>query len=144
MWIMILCLLGCAWIDIRTKRIPNSISYGLILIGMCIGIVRMGAKGMLAGLILSCVLGVLLSLVHAVGGADVKIGAALGAVFGTTGFLYGMAYAILLAGTIGILIIIKQSIRKNESLTTLQRAFVPYMALGFGIVTLQIYGGIIR
>lgn len=144
MLIMLLFLLGCAWLDIRTKTIPNNVSYGMIPMGICIGIVRMGIKEMLSGLILSCIIGIILSLIRAVGGADVKISAALGAAFGTTGFLYGIAYAILLAGAAGVPVVVKHCVSRKNGIITLQRAFVPYMALGFGIVTLQICGGLIK
>lgn len=144
MWYMLLGLFACSWMDIRTKRIPNSVSYGLIPLGICVGIVEMGMKEMLSGLLLSCIIGVILSLIRAVGGADAKISAALGAAFGTTGFLYGIAYAILLAGAAGVPVVVKHCVSRKNGIITLQRAFVPYMALGFGIVTLQICGGLIK
>ena len=144
MWFMLLGLFACSWMDIRTKRIPNSVSYGLIPIGICIGIIRLGVKGMIAGLILSSFTGIVLSLIHAIGGADVKLSTALGAAFGTTGFLYGMAFTVLLAGAAGVPVIIRHWISRDEKITTLQQAFVPYMTVGFGIVTLQICGGLIK
>ena len=137
MWIMLFVLIGCAVVDLRTRRIPNGVTYGLIPFGMGVGIFRMGAKGMVAGLLLACLVGVFLSLLHAVGGADIKIGAALGAAYGTTGFLYGMGYAILIAGITGVVLLVKQLRHKKDDFWGLQCAFVPYMALGFAIVTVQ-------
>lgn len=96
---------AAAWVDIRTRRIPNLISISGMSLGALIYIEQGGFAGML-----HCLLGLSLGFVlllpgylsRSTGAGDVKLMAAVGALLGPKGVLLAFVVAILTGALIGI------------------------------------------
>lgn len=132
-WIMIVLLCGLAIVDIQRRRIPNRLAYGLIPIGCIVGTMEVGFRGMLLGTVGAIAVGLFLFLIHATGGADVKIEIALGAAFGAVGFLDGMVCSVLAAGVIGVFLVGRALVAGRCDIMGMRGAFVPYLTVGFAI-----------
>ncbi len=124
LWAFTLALtLYAGWIDWRTRRIPN----WLTVPGLCIGIAVNGALGGWHGVVLSLegaglALGFLLPLVlmRALGAGDWKLMGAVGALLGPRPFLFLLVVAILVAGAMGTV----QVIRAQRVVVTLKNMWV--------------------
>jgi prepilin peptidase CpaA len=78
---VIAALLG-AWFDVISRRIPNQLTYLAMIIALMVRLVFLGWHGLLEGLLGLALCGgafFLLFMVHAMGGGDVKLMAAVGA-----------------------------------------------------------------
>ena len=115
--------LYAGWFDWRTRRIPN----WLTVPGLCFGIAVNGALGGWHGVLLSLegaglALGLLLHLVlmRALGAGDWKLMGAVGALLGPRPFLFLLVVAILVAGAMGAV----QVIRAQRIVATLRNMWV--------------------
>lgn len=134
-WVFTLALTLCAgWMDWRTRRIPN----WLTVPGLCVGIALNTAPGGWHGTVLALegaglALGLLLPfvLLRALGAGDWKLMGAVGAMLGPKPFLYVLIVAILVAGAMGAV----QVIRANRVIGTLKNMWV--LVQGFLIFGLQ-------
>jgi prepilin peptidase CpaA len=123
-WAFTLALtLSAGWIDWRTRRVPN----WLTAPGLCIGIAVNGAFGGWHGMVLALegaglALGLLLPLVlmRALGAGDWKLMGATGALLGPRSFLFFLVVAILVAGAMGAV----QVIRAQRLVVTLKNMWV--------------------
>lgn len=108
------CLLAAGF-DAATSRIPNQITYVAILLGLAMNgaselAPRLGAAGLmqsLAGLAFCAALGVVCVLLAGMGGGDMKLLAALGAILGFTavGFVLLCALAVAVVYAVANLLI---------------------------------------
>jgi prepilin peptidase CpaA len=162
-----LIALWMSWGDLRTRRIPNYLTFGAALAGLSYNLVVYGWGGLLAGF-LGLVLGfgflILPYLMGGMGAGDVKALAALGAWLGPKATMYLFVYMALAGGVmaLGVLIwkgILWQKIRRgwvslvNLSLcrgevatvdfTPIQKtAGIPYgVAIALGMGVLLVIGG---
>jgi prepilin peptidase CpaA len=74
-------LLG-AWFDVTSRRIPNRLTYPAMLAALVVRLAFLGWRGLLEGLLGLVLCGgifFLLFVIHAMGGGDVKLMAAVGA-----------------------------------------------------------------
>lgn len=108
-WGCLIMLIGAFITDLRTMKIPNWITLpGMIAGGLFHAITDGWAGGWFAvkGAGTGFTLMLLLYLLRAVGGGDVKLFGAIGAWAGATLTLSIMMYSIVIAGCIGLLILI--------------------------------------
>jgi prepilin peptidase CpaA len=115
--------LYAGWIDWRTRRIPN----WLTVPGLCAGIAVNSALGgwhsaarALEGAGLAMVLLLPFVLIRALGAGDWKLMAAVGAFLGPRPFLFVLVVAIIVAGAMGTV----QVIRAQRVLVTLRNMWV--------------------
>lgn len=95
--------------DIRTMRIPNLLTLSAIISGLFVHLLMDGLQGWLmsmGGLLAGFGLMFVLYLAGAVGAGDVKIFGGIGAWTGVLFTLQAMVYSIIIAGVIGLLILI--------------------------------------
>lgn len=96
---------AAAWVDLRTRRIPNPISLAGIGLGLLTALELGGIEGLVrsfAGLGLGAVLLLPGYLLRSTGAGDVKLMAAVGALLGPKGVLLAFVVAILSGALIGI------------------------------------------
>jgi prepilin peptidase CpaA len=134
-WGLTLALtLYAGWMDLRTRRIPN----WLTVPGLCVGIALNAAFGGWHGVLLALqgaglALGLLLPLVlmRALGAGDWKLMGAVGSLLGPRPFLSVLVTAILVAGAMGTV----QVIRAHRVRVTLRNMWV--LVQGFFTFGLQ-------
>lgn len=115
-----LCAIG-AWVDSATRRIPNVLTYPAILLGLGINAIlvptlaAMHADGVLAwlgspgpresllGFLLCAAVGILGFMSRGLGGGDVKLLAAVGALIGLAAVVPVLLNTLLIAAAIGII-----------------------------------------
>lgn len=104
----------CAIADHRTGRIPNALTVPGLLLGLALGALGGGVAGAVAslcGAALAAIVPALLNRAGALGGGDLKLFAALGALAGprlgleieTAAFLFGAAHGLVAWGRAGCL-----------------------------------------
>ena len=111
---LILVCAVAAWIDAGTSRIPNPLTYIAILVGLVLGAIGtlfakagmpvatqwLGSPGLsqsLLGLGLCGAIGIVSFIAAGMGGGDVKILAALGAILGSKAVAPALLYALMAA-----------------------------------------------
>lgn len=108
-YILAVFILIAFYLDVRYHKIPNWLSMGGILIGFIYHGISDGLSGIVFSLLGVCAGGgimLFLYLFKGVAAGDVKLFAAIGAITGVQFTLYGLMYSVLLAGLIGVIIII--------------------------------------
>src|SRR2546425_11393857 len=91
----------CVIADVRTRRIPNAISGSAVLLGITLNTAYQGTAGLLESLAgLGVTMGVLLwpFAMGGIGGGDVKMMGAIGALLGPRLALLGLGAGAILAG----------------------------------------------
>ncbi|HMF93568.1 MAG TPA: A24 family peptidase [Vicinamibacterales bacterium] len=99
---------AACWFDVRTRRIPNSLTFPAAALGLVAASVAHGGQGMAAsaaGLLVGLAMFFPLFLLKGLGAGDVKLMGALGAWLGTSVML-GVAFYTSLAGGILALVLI--------------------------------------
>ena len=93
---------AAAFTDVRSRRIPNKLTYPAMLAGMAAQAVAHGWRGLLLSLGGALIFGgvfLLFHLVRAMGAGDVKLAAALGCILGPAGSWQTM-FATAMAGAV--------------------------------------------
>jgi len=99
---------AACWFDVRTRRIPNSLTFPAAALGLVAASVLHGGPGLassVAGLLVGLAIFFPLFLLKGLGAGDVKLMGALGAWLGTS-MMFGVAYYTSLAGGILALVLI--------------------------------------
>ena len=134
-FILIFFLIALSWIDYRTYRLPNKLTFPLMLFGLLNGYITNKAIESFIGLILGYL--IFFSLEHfykviknkdAIGRGDAKLLAVGGAWCGWI----GLPYIILIAsstGLIAVLLFKKYLLKSNGHIP-----FGPFLALGIALV----------
>lgn len=118
---LVLLVTTSALFDVRTKRIPNNLTLTAIIFGIFLNVIFRKFEGFVfSGLGFLLGLGILLFpfILGGMGGGDVKLMAAIGALKGWRFVLLTTVYSGLVGGIIIIIILIKQ----KRLLVTLKRA----------------------
>lgn len=108
-YILAVFILIAFYLDVRYYKIPNWLTMSGIMIGFIYHGIFDGLSGVLFslfGLLAGGGLLLLFYLFKGVAAGDVKLFAAIGAITGVQFTLYGLMYSVLLAGLIGVIIII--------------------------------------
>jgi len=108
----------CIGVDLRTRRIPNLLSGSAILAGPVLNALYFGRPGLLASLVgFALTVGILLGpfALGGIGGGDVKMMGAVGALLGPRLALAGVAAGMILGGAIMTLHLLRRG-RLREKL----------------------------
>jgi prepilin peptidase CpaA len=106
--------------DLRTRRIPNRLTFGIAALGLLLaisGFGRMSFGAAIAGFVLG--LGLMLPghLIGATGAGDVKLFAALGSVLGPSAVAMAYLYTAIAGGLLALIV----SMGRSSLMTTLER-----------------------
>jgi prepilin peptidase CpaA len=94
-------------VDVRTRRIPNLLTFGAALGGLLIQILASGLQGALAaagGWLVGTLLFLPFFLLRGMGGGDVKLLAGIGAWLGPADTVWLAAYSALAGGALGVVV----------------------------------------
>ena len=103
----LLLTLIAAWIDHRTGLIPNRLTASALILGLGLGLASDGGSGLLlamAGIFATALVPLLLFRFRAMGGGDVKLFAALGALLGAGSALEAEIVAFFLGALQGLVV----------------------------------------
>ncbi len=120
-WLAIAVAATAAIVDFRQHRIPNRLTYPLIVVGLALQTALHGWRGLLLSLAGGIVFGgifLVFYLVRAMGAGDVKLAAALGCIVGLSQSPQLM-YAVAVAGGLMALIYILLSGRFKQTMRNL-------------------------
>ena len=122
---VVVALLG-AWMDVISRRIPNRLTYPAMLAAMVVRFGFLGWRGLLEGLLGLVLCGgafFLLFVIHAMGGGDVKLMAAVGAWVGYHNAGTALIVCALAGGLIalGYVIVLKRYRTTFSNITSLIR-----------------------
>lgn len=96
---------AASYTDLRSRKIPDLLTLPAMVVALVLGFVGAGLPGLLGAatglLVCGMVLG-LVALAGGMGGGDVKLMAAVGALLGVPDCLWGLLYAALLGGALAI------------------------------------------
>lgn len=116
--VVLIYVLSVAYIDLRTHRIPNPVSFMAALIGLMLQI-STGGEGVLTALTGFIVgLGIFFPFyyLHAFGAGDVKAMATIGILLGPKMVALAAAFTLIAGGAIGVLILCLGGINANPTL----------------------------
>lgn len=131
-----------AYWDIREHRLPNRITFPLILLSALVAVLTFPSPRapIVLGLAVSVFLtGWLLSHLNFIGMGDVKLLTAMALALGTyspLSFLAAMTFGMLFATVVSLTRIALKKIRSNSSI-----ALGPYLMLGFALLAIEPVGG---
>lgn len=123
---LVICVVA-AWTDVRTGRIPNKLTVTGLGLGLALSIASGGLRGLLlsvVGALVAALVPLLLFRFKAMGGGDVKLFAALGALLGAGDGLEIQMAAFVLGALQGIAIWIKNG-QLSKGLGQVARLVVP-------------------
>jgi prepilin peptidase CpaA len=144
-----------AIVDVRSRRIPNWLTLGLLLSGIAVNIWQAGVYGgalALAGAMLGLVLLLPLYAVRAIGAGDVKLLAGLGALLGPHMLVSVAVYGALAGGLMsaivlarsGRLLIVLHEVLIEHRAPTRGGATTPYaLAIAFGMYSTLVLPGVL-
>src|SRR5262245_58356628 len=115
----------CILIDIRTRRIPNPLSGAAMLAGTALNALYFGVPGLvtsIGGLLIIVAVLLWAFALGGIGGGDVKMMAAIGALLGPRLALTSLAFGMLLGGVIMIVHLARLG-RLREKLRTIGTMF---------------------
>lgn len=96
---------GASYTDLRSRRIPDLLTYPTMVVALVLAFAGAGLPGLLGAatglLVCGMVLG-LVAMAGGMGGGDVKLMAAVGALLGVPDCLWGLLYAALLGGALAV------------------------------------------
>jgi prepilin peptidase CpaA len=109
--VVVVVLAACGFasivIDIRTRRVPNVLTFGLALTGVGLAALQMTGLSVwnaLAGLLLGLALMLPGHVIGATGAGDVKLFAAAGTLLGPVGVVFAFLYTALAGGLLAIIV----------------------------------------
>lgn len=108
-YILAVFILIAFYLDVRYYKIPNWLTMSAILIGLIYHGITDGFSGIIfsfLGILAGGGILLLFYMFKGVAAGDVKLFAAIGAITGVQFTLYGLMYSVLLAGLIGVIIIV--------------------------------------
>jgi prepilin peptidase CpaA len=98
-------------VDLRTRRVPNWLTFGLAATGLALAASQVGPLG-IGGAVGGLVVGLLLMLpghfIGATGAGDVKLFAAQGTLLGPSGMALAFLYTAIAGGALALLIAINR------------------------------------
>jgi prepilin peptidase CpaA len=102
--VLTMCALACAW-DLRTRLIPNWLTFGGAGLGLAVATATGGLGGLLAsgaGWLVGLLLFFPIFMLRGLGAGDVKLLAAVGAWLGSTTVLWVALYTAIAGGVLAV------------------------------------------
>ena len=133
--VLVLVVLVAAIFDLRWRRVPNWLTASGVLLGLALNTILLRSEGWwssLEGLGLALLVYLPLYLLRAMGGGDVKLMAAVGAIAGPGNWLRIFFFTLLFGAVAAIvLILVKRRVRRTFAnmwliLTSLGSGQAPY------------------
>jgi prepilin peptidase CpaA len=110
-----------AAIDLRTRRVPNWLTFGLAAFGLLLAVVRGHQFGYaIGGLVLGFALMMPGHLLGATGAGDVKLLAALGSWLGPAGTVMAFLYSAMAGGALALIV----AVHRGRLRSTMERTAV--------------------
>lgn len=119
----------CAVTDISNGKIPNKLTYSMIVLGLILGAIIGGWSGLLnslAGFGLGFGMMFFIYMWGGFGGGDVKLMAAVGALKGYPFVLYAAFYSAIVGGIVSLIVIIWKG-RFLKSLGNVAKQFIAFL-----------------
>jgi prepilin peptidase CpaA len=107
-----------AVLDLRTRRVPNWLTLGIIALGMAFAAAQLtttSMTGALGGFAIGLLLMLPGHLVGATGAGDVKLFAAIGTLLGPVGIAVAFVYTAILGGALALVVAVHRG-RLNNTL----------------------------
>ena len=133
--VLVLGVVACVF-DVRTKRIPNWLTFGAAIAGIVVHASASGAEGAsmaAAGWLVGLLIFIPLFAVGGMGGGDVKLLAALGAWLGPWETFWLAMYAGIAGGVLGLFVALSHRYLRT-ALSNLRLIFRYWLTVGFGPV----------
>lgn len=130
---LVIALVGSAIIDFRSQRIPNAITYALVLFGLGIHAMTNGLDGFwfaLQGLGLGFGLLLIPYMLGVMGGGDVKLMAGVGACLGMQGMLLSLVLGSLAGGVYALILLAGRRGLLRRTFRPLGQALVCFASTG--------------
>ena len=124
-----------AIVDLRSRQIPNLLSFPGVIVSLVLGTFWPGIGFTWAVTGAAVGFGIL-SIIwiapgRTIGAGDVKLGAGIGAMTGFPLIIFGLVVAISIAGTAAILLLLTRTLSRDDNIP-----FGPFLAFG-GLVSLR-------
>jgi prepilin peptidase CpaA len=144
-----------AVIDVRSRRIPNWVTFGGLGLGIVVNAYLYGANGVLgalAGTLLGAAMLLPFYVFGAVGAGDVKLLAAVGALLGPRMLVSVAIYGAIVGGLMSLIVLvwsgrlrlIAEGLLSSHRLPTLGRATAPYgVAIASGVYLSMFLPGVV-
>jgi prepilin peptidase CpaA len=100
-----------AAVDLRTRRVPNPLTFAIIVLGFTLAATHMGAVsvgGAVAGFIVGLVLMLPGHVIGATGAGDVKLFAAIGTLLGPSPMVMAFLYTAIAGGVLALAVAIQR------------------------------------
>jgi prepilin peptidase CpaA len=128
---LVTAVVACVW-DLRTRRIPNDVTFGSALIALAVATVTGGATGLLwalAGWGLGLLLFFPLFALRGMGAGDVKLLAALGAWLGPGVIVWVALYCAIAGGVMAIVVALARGYLRH-ALSNLHLLLMQWRVMG--------------
>src|SRR5262245_53938138 len=102
--VVVICIVACA-IDLRTRRIPNLLTFGGAALAVAYSVWASGVSGLvesLGGWAVGCALFLPMFLLGGMGAGDVKLAACLGAWLGPLSAVWIALYSAIAGGAMAV------------------------------------------
>ncbi len=106
-WVALALAIVASVCDLRTRRIPNLLTFGAAAAALVFSLVTGGASGMLAsagGWLTGCALFLPFFVLGGLGAGDVKLAAALGAWLAPSDALWMSLFGMMAGGVLGVIV----------------------------------------
>jgi prepilin peptidase CpaA len=125
-----------AYVDIRTRRVPNSLTLGIAIAGVVLAATRLSGLTISASL-LGFAVGLVFMLpgyaIGATGGGDVKLFAALGTMLGPRAIGFAFLYAVIAGGALAVGV----ALQRRRFYETLDRTAALVMTRGGNVAEVE-------
>jgi prepilin peptidase CpaA len=125
-----------AYVDVRTRRIPNPLTMGIALTGVALAAARLTGLSVteaLLGFAVGFVFMLPGFLIGATGGGDVKLFAALGTMLGPRAVGFAFLYAVIAGGVLAAVV----AVQRRRFYETVNRAAVLVMTQGANVAEIE-------
>jgi len=123
---------AACWFDVRTRRIPNLLTFGAAIAGIVYAIFAHGTAGLfasIAGWLVGCALFLPFFLLGGMGAGDVKLIAAIGSWLGPVVAFWVALYAMMAGGVMAVVLALATGYLR-QALTNLSLLLMHWRVVG--------------
>jgi prepilin peptidase CpaA len=132
-WVAISIALVASVVDLRSRRIPNALTFGATVVGLVVAAATGGLSGIgtgLAGWTVAMALWLPIYALGGMGAGDVKLMAAIGMWIGPAGALHAALYAAIAGGVLALTLAFTRGIVR-ETFQNVQLLILHWQVAGF-------------